>query len=121
MFRDGVASLVSDGVAGLFGDGVTSLASDGVASLLGDSVAHLLGNSSADLVDDGIIFSVALSGSFNWSSRNGNGGNSYDSMDATMVVKAGIGFRISFTLHNSSIGETHHAEKKCKMLKNWIF
>merc|ERR1711881_689248 len=118
LFRDGVASLFSDSVACLFGDSVTSLAGDSVASLLCDSVAHFLGNSIADLVDDGIIFGVALSGSFNWSNSVGNRG-SY-SMDASMVVKCGIGFSISIslTLHNSSIGKTHHAEKKGKMLSH---
>lgn len=75
------------------------------------------------MVDDGIILSVALGRGFYWS--NGmtdrrDASNTNDSMGTPVVVEGRIslGVSISFTLHNSSIGETNHAEKKGKMLSH---
>jgi hypothetical protein len=72
------------------------------------------------LVDDGIILSVALCGSFYWANGMTDGCNTHHSMRTTVVVKPRIslGISVSFTLYNSSIGKTHHAEKKCKMLSH---
>lgn len=75
------------------------------------------------MVDDGIVLSVALGGSFYWANGMTDGcntGNTHHSMRTTVVIKPRIslGISVSFALHYSSIGKTHHTEKKCKMLSH---